>query len=960
MANYATLKAALDAAIYTNTQRAITGDILNAKMDEMINALGAGYQYMGEATPDTNPGSPDSNVVYLATTAGTYTNFGGLTLASGKIAFLRWNGSWAKDDISVQAELTIDSQPTSGSGNPVASGGVFTALSGKQQTIDTVNVSVDNNSGSPSATASVSGNTMTMAFHNIKGAKGDTGATGATGATGPQGPKGDQGNPGSSVDYAFTLANNLTTTDSTVALAAPQGKVLDDKIASIRLGKADDGYIYIYVGGIQQGYGFDPATGDIVAPTIYGDVVVQQSNIEVAHGGTATISVKLSQQPSANQTVAIISNSQYLTLSAATLTFTEGNWDTWQIVTITNSFNDLGKIDSSIIIRNSDIYFTETSIPITIYGISYEDLVDTTIPSGAHVLEPSDFDAIYEITGGISLRNYNGSYTNVIVPATMTYNGVTKRVNLATEYAFYHNTTIQYVTIEDGVGADEYGRSVNNRNWQSLFNGCTSLIGVKYEGSDLTNIRAFGGCTSLKFFDGLDKQTLNTTLYTAFQNCSSLDYLPDMSKLTAVTGLQQAFDGCSSLKRVFGLPKTLSGTTISANSMYKNCALLEYAEIPDGCSDLYYAFQNCRSLRKVDIYTEQTVTRISGIFDGCSNLYAYCVPESDAYTKLFAQYSSSTSIHIVEMGGSELPSIVTWGDSLTSPSVAWKEWPKRLQEMLGDTAFAVKNEAVSGETTISTSARQGGNAISVAAFTIPATTDEVAVTMSTVDGHTFGSGQPFTAGGSFNPCTVGGVDGYIVKRGDVYNFKRKEAGSQATSVTADSPLVSDSDSFVNNEDAIMLMIMGNNAGWDVTPQKLLNQVQSMVNHFTANGGTKYIIAGPMSGQYMRSTADVNKVLAYEALAAEQFGSHWLNLRQYLITYGLTQNNLTASDTDIERMAENKVPGSLLGGGSTSNIVMYPSTSSDDSHPNAYGANSMALAFFEKGIDLGYWTAPNNG
>lgn len=119
---------------------------------------------------------------------------------------------------------TVNNQSIVGSGN-------ITIDSGSD--IDTVSVSVDNNTGTPSATGSVSGSTLTLSFTNLKGAKGDTGATGATGATGPQGPKGDQGNPGSSVDYAFTLANNLTTTDSTVALAAPQGKALDDKISQL-------------------------------------------------------------------------------------------------------------------------------------------------------------------------------------------------------------------------------------------------------------------------------------------------------------------------------------------------------------------------------------------------------------------------------------------------------------------------------------------------------------------------------------------------------------------------------------------------------------------------------------------------------------------------------------------------------------------------------------------------------
>ena len=98
--------------------------------------------------------------------------------------------------------------------------------------IDTVNVTVDNNTGTPSATGSVSGNTLTLAFHNLKGA---TGPQGPKGDTGAQGPKGDQGDPGSSIDYPFTLVNNLNSTDSTKALAAPQGKALAQDLSDFKL-----------------------------------------------------------------------------------------------------------------------------------------------------------------------------------------------------------------------------------------------------------------------------------------------------------------------------------------------------------------------------------------------------------------------------------------------------------------------------------------------------------------------------------------------------------------------------------------------------------------------------------------------------------------------------------------------------------------------------------------------------
>ena len=97
MANYATLKAAIQAAIYENGNNEITGTALQQSLLSMISSLGDGFQFMGIATPTTNPGTPDENVFYLASTAGTYTNFGGLVLADGEVAILKYDGTWTKD-----------------------------------------------------------------------------------------------------------------------------------------------------------------------------------------------------------------------------------------------------------------------------------------------------------------------------------------------------------------------------------------------------------------------------------------------------------------------------------------------------------------------------------------------------------------------------------------------------------------------------------------------------------------------------------------------------------------------------------------------------------------------------------------------------------------------------------------------------------------------------------------------
>lgn len=97
MANYANIKATIDTQIKQNGNEEITGPVLNSVLNAMVTTIGAGYQYAGVATPSTNPGSPDNRVFYIAATAGTYTNMGGLVVSDGEVAILKYNGTWTKD-----------------------------------------------------------------------------------------------------------------------------------------------------------------------------------------------------------------------------------------------------------------------------------------------------------------------------------------------------------------------------------------------------------------------------------------------------------------------------------------------------------------------------------------------------------------------------------------------------------------------------------------------------------------------------------------------------------------------------------------------------------------------------------------------------------------------------------------------------------------------------------------------
>ena len=98
MGQYEVLKAAIEAVIKQNGNNEITGDILQSVLLSMVNSLGAGYQFIGVATMSTIPGTPDQNVFYIASTPGTYSNFGGLIVDDGEVAVFKWNGSWTKEN----------------------------------------------------------------------------------------------------------------------------------------------------------------------------------------------------------------------------------------------------------------------------------------------------------------------------------------------------------------------------------------------------------------------------------------------------------------------------------------------------------------------------------------------------------------------------------------------------------------------------------------------------------------------------------------------------------------------------------------------------------------------------------------------------------------------------------------------------------------------------------------------
>lgn len=106
------LKAAIASVIKANGNNEITGAIMQSVLNTIVSIVGANRTFVGIANENTNPGTPDGNVFYIAYKAGNYVNFqsgaSNLTVKPGELAIL-YNGTdyWGKFVIGMSSDGVI-------------------------------------------------------------------------------------------------------------------------------------------------------------------------------------------------------------------------------------------------------------------------------------------------------------------------------------------------------------------------------------------------------------------------------------------------------------------------------------------------------------------------------------------------------------------------------------------------------------------------------------------------------------------------------------------------------------------------------------------------------------------------------------------------------------------------------------------------------------------------------------
>ena len=108
MGNWSELKKAVAQVIKANNNQEITGQILQDTLNTIISNVGQHATFVDIATPSTNPGTPDGNVFYIASQAGTYANFGGISLDGQDVCILQYDGAtWTAKSTGAATKASI-------------------------------------------------------------------------------------------------------------------------------------------------------------------------------------------------------------------------------------------------------------------------------------------------------------------------------------------------------------------------------------------------------------------------------------------------------------------------------------------------------------------------------------------------------------------------------------------------------------------------------------------------------------------------------------------------------------------------------------------------------------------------------------------------------------------------------------------------------------------------------------
>lgn len=302
----------------------------------------------------------------------------------------------------------------------------------------------------------------------------------------------------------------------------------------------------------------------------------------------------------------------------------------------------------------------------------------------------------------------------------------------------------------------------------------------------------------------------------------------------------------------------------------------------------------------------------------------------------------------LEMVAQYLPGIVCWGDSLTAGSSGNVSYPLTLQKYINtylcdiyDLRFSVDNPDIytrvnwedyrisipvvnmgAGQEDCPTILGRAGVVPYVVQsdVVIPAGTEPVSISIASEDGRTV---SPLTAGSSgINPVTIAGIQGTLTLTSSgtgwyqsSYQFTRLEEGEETPVAKGTEIITACKEEY---RDYIHIVWLGT-YGYYGTPEQLVSNVKALLQRQNLNSD-RYLVIGPCTTNGTWAYVNTTSLDAIDSAMLQAFGSHYINLRKYLIEDGLRDAGLAASKTDTA----GNVPESFRSnaGGADMNGVAY--------------------------------------
>ena len=270
-----------------------------------------------------------------------------------------------------------------------------------------------------------------------------------------------------------------------------------------------------------------------------------------------------------------------------------------------------------------------------------------------------------------------------------------------------------------------------------------------------------------------------------------------------------------------------------------------------------------------------------------------------------------------------IPRIVCWGDSLTVSLDGKSAYPDILRNLSG---CEVVNYGVEAENTSMIAMREGGMRVNVKATVIPAEPSLIPIFLRTENnGHVFflDNGE-----GGINPCSISGIEGELQKLNGSYYFKRSKKGERIA-VEENTQFKTHGITDAKMGDVLVIFAGTNDLPDSTTVRNIIGLERKMLEAAKCD---KYIIVG------LTYAGGIPEIDAVNEAMNKEFGDHFVDIRKYMLNYGLKDAGITPSDQDIADIKKGEIPSSLR---------------SDYVHGNKHYHRLLGEQIYRRMVYLGY-------